>query len=208
MAERVRMNTLALATTALGQSPSFWHAGNDLLRSKSLDRNSFNSGDWFNRIDWTGQESTWGSGLPPQADNSGKWAYQTPLLEDPALKPGAADIQAAHARADELLRVRSTTPLLRLGSARRIQERVSFPAGGPGVIVMRVDGRRGSGVVVVFNATPESTTQTVGALAGTPCALHPVQAAGGDPVVKQSAYDAATGSFSVPGRTVAVFVAG
>ena len=53
MADRVRMNTLALATTALAQSPSFWHAGADLLRSKSLDRNSYNSGDWFNRIDWS-----------------------------------------------------------------------------------------------------------------------------------------------------------
>ena len=29
-------------------------AGTDLLRSKSLDRNSYNSGDWFNRMDWSG----------------------------------------------------------------------------------------------------------------------------------------------------------
>ena len=64
MADRVRMNTLSLATVTLSQSPSFWHAGTELLRSKSLDDNSFNSGDWFNRIDWTGQESTFGSGLP------------------------------------------------------------------------------------------------------------------------------------------------
>ena len=35
--------------TTLSQTPSFWHAGADLLRSKSLDRNSYNSGDWFNR---------------------------------------------------------------------------------------------------------------------------------------------------------------
>ena len=40
MADRVRMNTVSLATTALAQTPSFWHAGADLLRSKSLDRNS------------------------------------------------------------------------------------------------------------------------------------------------------------------------
>ena len=53
MADRVRMNTVALSTVALAQSPAFWHAGTDLLRSKSLDRNSYNSGDWFNRIDWT-----------------------------------------------------------------------------------------------------------------------------------------------------------
>ena len=65
MADRVRMNTVALATTALAQSPSFWHAGTDLLRSKSYDPNSFDSGDWFNRMDWSATESTWGSGLPP-----------------------------------------------------------------------------------------------------------------------------------------------
>ncbi len=74
MADRVRMNTLSLATVTLSQSPSFWHAGTELLRSKSLDRNSYNSGDWFNRIDWTGQESTFGSGLPNEADNGDNWS--------------------------------------------------------------------------------------------------------------------------------------
>jgi len=55
MADRVRMNTPSLATTALAQTPSFWHAGADLLRSKSLGRNSYNSGDWFNVLDISGQ---------------------------------------------------------------------------------------------------------------------------------------------------------
>jgi pullulanase-type alpha-1,6-glucosidase len=208
MADRVRMNTLALATTALGQSPSFWHAGNDVLRSKSLDRNSFNSGDWFNRVDWSYEDTTWGSGLPPEPDNKAKWPDQRPLLEDPALEPDATAIRTAHARADELLQIRFSSPLFRLGSAELIQDRVSFPGGGPGVIVMRIDGRAGPGVVAVFNATPAATTQTVGALAGRSFALHPVQAGGGDPIVKQSAYDAANGAFTVPARTVAVFVAG
>ncbi|RZI93529.1 MAG: pullulanase-type alpha-1,6-glucosidase, partial [Microbacterium sp.] len=36
MADRVRMNTLSLATVTLSQTPSFWHAGTELLRSKSL----------------------------------------------------------------------------------------------------------------------------------------------------------------------------
>ena len=30
-----------------------WHAGTDMLRSKSLDRNSYDSGDWFNYLDFT-----------------------------------------------------------------------------------------------------------------------------------------------------------
>lgn len=38
-------------------------------------------------------------------------------------------------------------------------------------------------------------------------ALHPVQAAGTDPVLKTAAHDAATGTFTVPARTVAVFQA-
>jgi pullulanase/glycogen debranching enzyme len=216
MADRVSMSTLALATAALAQSPSFWHAGADLLRSKSLDRNSYDSGDWFNRIDWSMRESTFGSGLPPAPDNQAKWGYMRPLLADPALKPAPAAISTAHARAEDLLQIRFSSPLFRLGTARLVQQRVRFPAGGqtPGVIVMAINDSRGrdldprlEGVVVVFNASPAPASQTVGELAGRRYRLHPVQAGGDDPVVRQSAYDRRSGTFTVPGRTVAVFVA-
>lgn len=218
MADRVRMNTLSLATVTLSQTPSFWHAGTELLRSKSLDRNSYNSGDWFNRIDWTGTESTFGSGLPRAADNEEKWPIMEPLLADPALKPGAADMAAAESAALDLLRVRSEVGLLRLGSADLISEKVSFPGSGPdadpGVIVMQIDDRAGStdadealdGALVVFNASPEPTTQTIDALAGRGFALASAQAKGSDAVVKTTTWDAATGTVSVPARTVAVLV--
>lgn len=217
MADRVRMNTLSLATAALSQSPSFWHAGTELLRSKSLDRNSYNSGDWFNRIDWTGTESTFGSGLPPAADNEEKWPIMGPLLADPALTPTAADIASAEAGALDLLRLRSGVELLRLGSADLIGQKVSFPGGGPeaapGLIVMSIDDLAGpdadpalDGALVVFNAAPEAAKQTVPELAGRGYALSQVQQEGADPVVRQSSWTAATGTVSVPGRTVAVFL--
>jgi pullulanase-type alpha-1,6-glucosidase len=217
MADRVRMNTVSLATVTLSQAVSFWHAGTELLRSKSLDRNSYNSGDWFNRIDWTGQESTFGSGLPMKADNEKKWPIMAPLLADPALKPAAADIAAAEASALDLLRVRSEIELLRLGSADLIEQKVSFPNGGadaaPGVIVMVIDDLLGEdvdpaleGALVVFNASPDAVTQTVGGLAGRDFALTPAQAGGADPVVKTTTWDAATGTVTVPARTVAVLV--
>src|SRR6185437_16226009 len=76
MTDRVRMNTVALSFTALSQTPSFWHAGADLLRSKSLDRNSYNSGDWFNILDWTGEDNGFGHGLPVREGNESKWTYQ------------------------------------------------------------------------------------------------------------------------------------
>jgi pullulanase/glycogen debranching enzyme len=200
----------------LSQGPSFWHAGTDLLRSKSLDRNSYDSGDWFNRVDWAATDSTWGSGLPPRPDNESKWVYMRPLLDDPALEPAPADLHAATTAAAELLEIRFSSPLFRLGSAEQIQDRVGFPIGGPnqtpGVITMTLDDnggkdldRRWEGIVVVFNATPDTQTQTVPALAGEAYGLHPVQASGSDAIVKTATYDPATGSFAVPARTVAVF---
>ena len=78
---------------------------------------------------------------------------------------------------------------------------------------MRIDDTVGpdvdprlKGVVVVFNASAETTTQTVSAAAGQGYALHPAQASGGDSVVKSAKYLAQTGQFTVPARTVAVFV--
>lgn len=227
MPDRVRMNTVALSTTALAQTPSFWHAGADLLRSKSLDRNSYDSGDWFNLFDPSKQDNGFGRGLPPRPDNEAKWAFQQPLLADPALKPSPADIQAASAAADDLLRLRFSTPLFRLGSADLIEQKVTFPGSGPdadpGVVVMHVadeggwnrDTRRWDkdvdkkldGLLVVVNASDEATTQTVGALAGDRYRLSSVQAQGSDPVVKGTTWDRSTGTVTVPARTVAVLVA-
>jgi pullulanase/glycogen debranching enzyme len=217
MDQRVRANTVALSFTALAQTPSFWHAGTDLLRSKSLDRNSYNSGDWFNTLDWTGADNGFGHGLPPKADNGAKWTYQKPLLADPALKPSAAQVATATARAQDLLRLRSSTPLFRLGSAALIEQKVSFPVSGTaaahdGVIVMRIDDTVGRdvdprlrGAVVVFNTGPQQVAQSVPGLAGA-WALSPVQGRGSDPVVKTAVWDARAATFTVPGRTVAVFV--
>lgn len=216
MADRVRMNTVSLATAALSQSPSFWHAGTDLLRSKSLDRNSYDSGDWFNAIDWSGQDNGFGRGLPMAADNEDKWPLQGPLLVDPALQPAPDDIAFASAQASELLELRHSTDLFRLGSAELIREKVTFPGSGPdavpGVITMSIDDLAGSsdvdrrldGVLVVFNASPTSATVEVPELAGRDYALSRVQARGADAVVRQTRWDAADGTVTVPARTVAV----
>jgi len=110
VAERVRMNTVCLATVALAQSPAFWCAGTELLRSKSLDRDSYNSGDWFNTIDFTGQSNGFGRGLPPASRNEGSWAIQGPLLQDDWLRPSPEEIAAARSQALDLLRLRAPAP--------------------------------------------------------------------------------------------------
>ncbi|MEO3860393.1 pullulanase-type alpha-1,6-glucosidase [Acrocarpospora sp. B8E8] len=212
MADRVRMQSLSLATVMLSQSTAFLHAGAERLRSKSLDRNSYDSGDWFNRLLWDcAQGNGFGAGLPPKADNEAKWPYAKPLLADPALKADCAAINASRARFGELLKIRSSSPAFALGSLAEIQNRLTFPAAAtPGVITMRLDAAgvdpRWKSITVVFNATSQARQQTVAALAGATVTLHPVQAASGDAIVRQSAFDGTTGTFTVPARTVAVFV--
>ena len=196
------MNTVSLATTALSQTPSFWHAGADLLRSKSLDRNSYDSGDWFNTLDWTGQDNGFGHGLPLKGDNEAKWPYMKPLLANAGAQAGGLGrARRPSAQAQDLLRLRFSTPLFRLGSADAINAKVSFPASGTGdardgVIAMRIDDTLGAdtdpalrGLVVVFNASDEAVTQKVPGLAGASLALSPVQAQGSDPVVKTATWE-------------------
>ena len=218
VAERVRMNTVCLATVALAQSPAFWCAGTELLRSKSLDRDSYNSGDWFNAIDFTGQSNGFGRGLPPASRNEGSWAIQGPLLQDDWLRPSPEEIAAARSQALDLLRLRASTPLFSLGSARLIQDKLSFPGAGfgapAGVIVMLIDDTRGGSdvdpeldaVLVVFNASGQTLTQPLPELAGRDFRLSPIQAEGADEVVRRTGFDRASGTISVPARTVAVLV--
>ncbi|MFI9647637.1 pullulanase-type alpha-1,6-glucosidase [Streptomyces sp. NPDC052040] len=204
--DRARMQTLAMATAALSQGPSLSQAGTDLLRSKSLDRNSFDSGDWFNAVHWNCADGNgFGRGLPPAADNQPKWPWAKPLLA--TVRVGCPQINGASAAYRDLLRIRTTEKAFSLGTAAQVQNRLAFPLSGkdetPGVITMTLGG-----LVVVFNATPERQEQRIGALAGAHYRLHPVQASGADPVVKTSSYAADTGTFTVPARTVAVFTRG
>ncbi|HEY8706433.1 MAG TPA: DUF3372 domain-containing protein, partial [Burkholderiaceae bacterium] len=61
--DRARVQMLGAAINAFSQGVAYFHAGIDTLRSKSMDRNSYDSGDWFNRIDWTYRSNHFGSGL-------------------------------------------------------------------------------------------------------------------------------------------------
>ena len=193
---------------------AFVLAGSDRLRSKSLDRNSYNSGDWFNRLLWDCKDGNgFGAGLPPAPDNQAYWIYDRPLLADPALRPDCAVISAARNQFREFLRIRRSSLAFSVGSATEIQRRVSFPAAGaaetPGVISMRIDTTgldpHRTAVIVIFNASPQAHVQPIDPPTGAQVALHPVQAASLDPIVKRSAFDATHGTLTVPARTVAVF---
>jgi pullulanase-type alpha-1,6-glucosidase len=217
VADRVRMHNLGVDLVGYAQGIPFFHAGIDLLRSKSFDRDSFNSGDWFNRLDFTYQDSGWGSGLPVAEKNQENWAIMAPLLANPDIAPGPDDIQAALMHFRETLAIRKSSPLFRLQTAEEIMQRVSFHNTGPdqvpGLIVMSLSDRvppdrdpNYEMIVVLFNAAPGPASYAIPDLGEQAFELHPVQQESFDTVVQGAAYDPATGAFTIPGRTTAVFV--
>ncbi|MCP3800942.1 pullulanase-type alpha-1,6-glucosidase [Allokutzneria sp. A3M-2-11 16] len=213
MADRVRMQVVSLAPTLLGQGQPFVLAGSEFLRSKSMDRNSYDSGDWFNRYDPSLRVSGFGGGLPPARDNQDKWPYSKPLLADPALRPSTSDMQASLDRTVDLLRIRKSSPLFTLKDQAVVQQKLSFPDPGPqaeaGVVLAYLDDLVGAnvdpnreGVLVVIN--PRPTAQSVLLPPGLPWKLHEIQAGGTDRTVKEATTERGVGQ--IPARTVAVFV--
>ena len=215
-ADRARAQVVALSTVALGQGVPFFHAGTELLRSKSLDPNSFDSGDWFNRIFFDRSSNNFGVGLPRNTNDARK-AIMTPILEHAAIRPTAADITWTDARFRELLAIRASSRLFRLGSAAEISARLTFANNGPnqvpGLIVMRISDTVGAdldpharSLAVVFNASGTAQAITLADAVHRPYQLHHVQRSSSDEAIATSRFELSDGSFTVPARTTAVFV--
>ena len=156
-AVRARAQWVALATVAFSQGVAYFHAGGELMRSKSLDRNSYNSGDWFNRIDWTGRQHAFGTGLPPEWDNRADWPAMRERLADPRIAPTPRETAWLRERFLELLRIRASTPLLRLSSADELRQRLTLLPVDDAVLALHLDGRgradaRFDGLLLLVNA--------------------------------------------------------
>ncbi|HWS77723.1 MAG TPA: alpha-1,6-glucosidase domain-containing protein, partial [Thermomonas sp.] len=214
--ERARVQLLGAAFVAFSQGVPYFHAGMDVLRSKSLDRNSFDSGDWFNRLDWTYSDNGFGAGLPPARDNGKDWELLRPVLRNANAKPSPADIAWMRDGFRDLLRIRAGSPLFRLRTADEVQRRLAFrntgPKQNPLVVAGHLDGAGLEGafaeVLYLLNVSPEPQSLELPEDAGKAWVLHPVQAAAGaaDARAKQARYGAPEGTFIVPGRTAVVFV--
>jgi len=208
--DRVRMNNLALSIVMFSQGVPFFHAGDNILRSKSFNPNSYNSGDWYNKLDWTYESNNWGAGLP--LEGTGQWDIYKPLLADPKLAPTKTDITFASDVFREWLQIRKSSKLFRLETENQIKQSVSFPGAGtgqtPGLIVLRLQDtsnldKNYKEIIVLFNARPEAVTFNDATLTGN-YVLHSIQQNSVDTTVRQSSYS--SGTFNVPARTTAVFV--
>jgi len=216
IATRARRHIMGMCLVTLGQGIPFFQGGDDLLRSKDMDQNSYDSGDWFNKIDWSGQTANWGIGLPIASQNEGQWPIMTPLLSNPAYTPLPANIAYSKAAFRELLKIRYSSDLFHMSTFQEIQQNLTFlntgPNQTPGLIVMKLDANGGAygaykHIVVIFNATNAPVTFTDSRLQGLLLHLHPVQKSSSDPATRQSTFDTTAGTVTVPALTTAVFVA-
>ena len=217
-ADRARVQVLGLALTAFSQGVAYFHAGVDILRSKSGDRDSYDSGDWFNRLDWTYTDNGWGSGLPPEKTSAGFWPLLKPLLADARIKPTPADIAFTRDAFTDLLKIRASSSAFRLTTAEQVQQRLGLLNTGPGqvptLLLGHLDARGLAGggfaeLLYAINAGTGASTLSLPTLRGRSFQLHPVHraatAADARPL-QQAQWDSATGTLAVPPRTALVYV--
>jgi len=216
IATRARRQIVGTSLVTLSEGIPFFQAGDDLLRSKDMDQNSYNSGDWFNKIDWSGKTANWGIGLPIASQNESQWPIMTPLLSDPAYTPLPENIAYSDAAFQELLKIRYSSRLFRMPTFNEVQQNLTFLNTGqsqiPGLIVMKLDANGGEygiykHIVVIFNATNAQNTFTDNRLQGLKLHLHPIQRSSSDPITRESTFNSKQGTAVVPALTTAVFVA-
>jgi len=214
--QRVRMHMQSLSFVLLAQGIPFVHMGSEFMRSKSFLRDSYNYGDWFNRVDFSQQRNFYDVGLPPAVKDEQNWPLIRKVLTQ---NEGRDKVTPAHINLSatlfkELLAIRTSSPLFSLPTANSIIEKVSFLNTGTnhqqGLIVMLINDNLGEktentpyqNIMVIFNTSLKQ--QEYAYNNADEFRLHPVQRNSVDNTIKTST-TSATG-FSIPALSYAVFI--
>lgn len=218
--DRVRIQSQSLSYALLAQGIPFLHMGSELLRSKAFLRDSYDYGDWFNKVDFSYQTNNYDVGLPPAEKDQDNWPIISKILDKNGNNDDVSPAQierSANIFAD-FIRIRTSSALFRLRTAEQINQNVQFMNTGPqhvaGLIVMKIndvnvgDTTKGQldpnydSIVVIFNNN--ATSQKISIPQANKYKLHPVQRNGFDDIVKQT--HIADTTVTIPAYTTAVLV--
>jgi pullulanase len=220
--DRVRAQNIAATIPLISQGIPFFQLGGDLLRSKSMDRNTYDAGDWFNKVDFTKTDNNWNKGLPLAEDNQEKWPLMTNIIANSETQVLQNNIEFASNVFTEFLAIRHSSALFKLTTAQDVYDRVGFHNTGTsqsqGLIVMSLDDGTGltdvdtnnDAIVVIINGSSMQQSHTITTASG--FELHSVQQSSADSTVQMASFtlDGGTGlgdgTFTVPALTTAVFV--
>lgn len=219
---RVRAQNIAITMPILSQGIPFLQIGGDLLRSKSMDKNSYNNGDWYNLVDFTQNTNNWNVGLPLEIEDGKTVDDVKAIIANAETTVQANHINFASQVFNEFVAIRASSKLFRLTSAQDVYDRVGFHNTGTsqtkGLLVMSIDDGTGNSpeladidtnhdaIVVVINGTTSEQSHTVPTATG--FELHSVQKTSVDSTVQTASFTvgASSGTFTVPALTTAVFV--
>jgi pullulanase/glycogen debranching enzyme len=174
--DRVRMHLQSLSFALFAQGIPFIHMGSEFMRSKSFLRDSYDYGDWFNRVDFSKQDNFYNVGLPPAEKDEANWPLIKKVLAGHQGRDqvNVAQIQFSSAVFTEMLAIRMSSPLFRLTNEQSIIDKVSFlNASVPdqkeaenqhiGLLVMKIDDNVGKPVddnyqslMIIFNTSAET----------------------------------------------------
>lgn len=214
LADRTRVHNVALSIPLLSQGIPFLHMGSELLRSKSMDRNTFDAGDWFNKVDFNQTSSNWNVGIPLAQDNQNNWDAIATISANPNSDIQPDNIMLTAELFNEFLSIRSSSKLFRLAEASDVSSRVKFHNVGEGqtqgLIVMSLDDGIGlpdidpnhDAIVVLVNGSSDDQPFFIADARN--FELHAEQQASADTRVQNASF--AEGTFNVPALTTAVFV--
>ncbi|WP_320046581.1 alpha-1,6-glucosidase domain-containing protein [uncultured Ilyobacter sp.] len=153
----LKMHNIYCGIITLSQGIPFFQAGVELLRSKSGDFNSYNSGEWFNKLSYpdntadnnTFKGSNWGIGFMDMLEWTGMEGEREKQLWDERWKerlekiPKPTNRQVLYSKNHfkEMLQIRNSTKLFRLRKIKDIQNRVHFPDNiDNDLFIMKIDG--------------------------------------------------------------------
>lgn len=215
--ERVRIQNMSHAIVLLSQGIPFMQLGSDFLRSKSLDGNTYDAGDWYNFVDFSMDSNNYNVGLPLEKrgrDDETLQGFAANFLSTVDM----SQMMFASNVFNEYLSIRHASPLFKLTTADDIIDRVGFHNIGKNqtqnLIVMSIDDgtelddldANVDALVVVVNGSDSEQSHTVNTAVG--FELHNTLANSVDSTVTGASFsdDGTDGTFTVPARTVAVFV--
>ncbi|MGJ8693440.1 MAG: alpha-1,6-glucosidase domain-containing protein [Thalassotalea sp.] len=229
--DRVRIQNASHGIILMSQGIPFLQMGGDFLRSKSLDRNTYDAGDWYNKVDFTLANNNWNKGMPidkgiykddqlgtPDDDGHDDDSYLKSLAASLFTEAGMTEMEFSSNVFNEFLQIRQSSALFRLTTAADIIERVGFHNIGKrqtkNLIVMSIDDgadladldSANDAIVVVVNGSDQELSHTVATAAG--FELHSIQQNSVDSTVASASFSAGEneGTFTVPALTVAIFV--
>jgi pullulanase-type alpha-1,6-glucosidase len=206
--DRVRMQIQSLAFAIFSQGIPFIHMGSELLRSKGFLRDSYDYGDWFNRVDFSKQTNNYNIGLPPADKDEANWQIINEVIAKHEGRDMVSpeDIAFSSAAFIDLIKIRMSSPLYRLTTADEIIEKIQFHNTGKnqqlGLFVMTIKGdEQTPAQLVAFNTSADALSFNLPELKD--YQLHAVLKNGVDKRAKTSRN--VQGHFTIPALTTSVF---